>query len=206
MALSSNIVYFSQYPNRHPGCDCPKGFQGENCQYVIKKDKGLGGAGVAAVLIVAMSLLSVFFLLRVRRRQRMSKLYDSMARDSSLPPSLDLMQRSLQVDMEYGEPGSDSSFARRTDTPPRARPSIQREELLHMRKSEWPNGRPDSNLPNSIFNDIPLSPMGQAAIITSRKKEWPNGSHNDATNPIHIFDDISVSTPDLSIIPSSEII
>lgn len=195
------------YLYRHPGCNCPDGFGGENCQFEQQSRDGFGGAGIAAVLIVGCSLLGTVLLLRIRRRQKIRAYYEHMASKAGVPPSLDLMARAMQVDddMEYGD-SSSASFAvppsrQPHERPPRSRsPSANQEDLVYMRRSEWPNGRPETA--NSIFNDIPLSPMSQEAIINSRQKEWPNDAHNDASNPIQIFDDISEATPELSPVQS----
>lgn len=132
-----------------------------------------------------------------------------MVSKSGVPPSLDLMARAMEVDdMEFGDGGS-VAFAtppttERSLVPMRPRSdSMSQDEVRFMRQSEWPNGRPDSITALSIFNDIPVSPMAQESIILARKKEWPNDRRNDALNPIHIFDDISESTPDLSPVQST---
>jgi len=136
----------------------------------------------------------------------MGKMYENMAKAQGVPPSLDLMARSLQIDMEYGESGG-TSFVKAPSTPDqRSRSTVSKEDLVYMRRSEWPNAQTDSTDESSVFKDIPVSPMSQAAIINSRKQEWPNDAHNDASNPIQIFDDISVSTPNLSPISSRKII
>jgi len=117
------------------------------------------------------------------------------------------MARAMQVDddMEYGD-SSSGSFAlppsrQQHEQSSRSRSaSANQEDVVYMRRSEWPNARPETAI--TIFNDIPLSPMSQEAIINARQKEWPNDAHNDASNPIQIFDDISEATPDLSPVQS----
>jgi len=190
---------------RHPGCYCPKGFGGPNCQFEDANGDGIGTAGIVAILLVGGSMAGTYFLLRIRRRQKMRAFYENMAKQAGVPPSLDLMARAMEVDMEYGE-SSNSSFAvppSQKECPVSPASNFSKEDLIYMRKSEWPNGRPDAHTPVSIFNDIPLSPMSQEAIINSRKAEWPNDYHNDASNPIKIFDDISECTPDLSPVQST---
>ena len=202
----AHTSFYSSNYNRHPGCDCPEGFAGENCQFVEEVDNAANTALIVGIVIVVSSILVVFFLLRIRRRQRMTKLYENMAKAQGVPPSLDLMARSLQIDMEYGESG-EISFEPAPSTPDqRSRSTVSKEDLVYMRRSEWPNGQTDSTDASSVFKDIPVSPMSQTAIINSRKQEWPNDAHNDASNPIQIFDDISVSTPNLSPISSRKII
>lgn len=66
------------------------------------------------------------------------------------------------------------------------------DDMVVPRKKYWPRGirsKVSTSSPVQIFNDVDLDD-GEDRF--SRKTYWPNDVRNDATNPIHVFDDISV--------------
>jgi hypothetical protein len=197
---------FSIQNVRHPGCDCPRGFEGENCQYVATSQDSPNIVAVVAAIIAVSSILAVGALLEIKRRRGKTVLYDNVA--SPLPPTLDII-RSLGHDREaeYTEGPTNSTMVSLPLRMSRftAVPVQNTEDLVIMRKTYWPNRskRPtavagvinDASNPIHIFNDVELD---EEEIRSSRRAYWPNDAHHDATNPIHVFEDISVRSVERS--------
>ena len=168
---------------RHPGCSCPHGFAGENCQYHVGKDKtkkvgGAMGGLLASVLIVAIAWL----LVRYRRRRELTNAYGK----NSLPPTLDII-RSLGHDREAEYTDVAMVVADKSSTA-NVYNNYAMENNIVVRKTYWPTASYDGL--NSI--QVYKGAADDEEIRFSRKTYWPNDIHNDASNPIHVFDDISV--------------
>jgi hypothetical protein len=124
----------------------------------------------------------VIILLRRRRSRNKSFLYSA----HTLPPTLDII-RSLGHDREAEY--TDGTMVT-VDKPISAAAAYNygmSDDSMIIRKSYWPSSVYDASRAIQLYKDVDDDEIG-----FSRKTYWPNDSHNDATNPIHVFDDISV--------------
>jgi hypothetical protein len=135
--------------------------------------------------MVAVCIIVVAVLLRVQRRRTLAKSYTYAAQ--GLPPTLDII-RSLGHDRE-AEYTDGTMVVSQSPTTAASSYNFQvADDSIVMRKSYWPTTVYDAANPIQIYKDA----IDDEEIRFSRKTYWPNDSHNDATNPIHVFDDISV--------------
>lgn len=124
----------------------------------------------------------MILLLRRRRSRNKSYLYSA----HTLPPTLDII-RSLGHDREAEY--TDGTMVT-VDKPTSAAAAYNygmSDDSMIIRKSYWPSSVYDASRAVQLYKDV-----DDDEIRFSRKTYWPNDSHNDATNPIHVFDDISV--------------
>lgn len=181
--LLAFVFLFSLLKNctfRHPGCSCPRGFEGENCQYTSDKSSRT----VAAVLgsfAVAACIAAIYLIMRRRAR---TKSYRYSAH--TLPPTLDII-RSLGHDREaeYTD-GTMVTMEKPTNAAAAYNYGMSDDNMV-IRKSYWPGAVYDASRPIQVYKDV-----DDDEIRFSRKTYWPNDAHNDAANPIHVFDDITV--------------
>jgi hypothetical protein len=182
---------------RHPGCDCPKEFEGKNCQFPA--EYGNHGPNVAAVVSSIFAVAGVALAGLYIKKRRKSVKYDHVQPTSKLPPTLDIIHSLRHDKDDEFEEGS------RAPKPKGISPYTRSTSVLVednqgatlTRKKFWSRGnanRGDEN-PIHIFNDVDLD---EDEIRSSRKTYWPNDACNDATNPIHVFDDISIRSESIN--------
>jgi hypothetical protein len=176
-----NFTDQNRFIIRHPGCSCPRGFEGENCQYT-DDNKQQKVAAVLGSLAVAASIGVVVLLLRRRRARNKSYKYGV----HTLPPTLDII-RSLGHDREAEYTDGAMVTVEKPTNAAAAYNYGMSDDSIVIRRSYWPDAVYDASRPIQVYKDV-----DDDEIRFSRKTYWPNDSHNDATNPIHVFDDISV--------------
>lgn len=137
----------------------------------------LGGLFAAFSVVVI-----VWLLLRYRRRRALTNAYGK----KSLPPTLDII-RSLGHDREAEYTDVAMVVADKSSTA-NAYNNYTMDNNIVIRKTYWPSASYDGPNAIQVYKDA----VEDEEIRFSRKTYWPNDSHNDASNPIHIFDDISV--------------
>lgn len=181
--------------SRHPGCNCRGGFDGPNCQYAVNVESNYA-LTVLAALLATVAVVAVAAYFTMRRKSGFKII------DNSMPPTLDLIARSLGTDVRMAE-FTEGPVLNPTEprTPPQKHSSHSNsvavhspEDLYPVRKTIWPRHArykvPSSPVP--VFDDE--MDDDEEEIQFSRKKYWPNDSNNDASNPISVFDDISVNS------------
>jgi hypothetical protein len=134
-------------------------------------------------LLITASIVAVIVAIRRQRRRAQAKSFGT----KSLPPTLDII-RSLGHDREAEYTDVAMVVSDKSSSTHSTYKNYVLDDNIVIRKSYWPT--PSYNGPNSIqiYNDV----ANDEEIRFSRKTYWPNDAHNDASNPIHIFDDISV--------------
>jgi hypothetical protein len=143
-------------------------------------------AGAFGGLFAAFSVIViVWFLLRYRRRRTASS---NMYSKHTLPPTLDII-RSLGHDREAEYTDVAMVVADKSSTA-NIYNNYTMDNNVVIRKTYWPTGSASYDGLNAI--QVYKDQMDDEEIRFSRKTYWPNDAHNDASNPIHIFDDISV--------------
>jgi hypothetical protein len=168
---------------RHPGCSCRKGFGGDNCQYREEKANTPKVAGILGGLLAGASIAAIIIALRKQRRRAQTKSFGT----KTLPPTLDII-RSLGHDREAEYTDVAMVVSDKSSSTHSTYKNYVLDDNIVIRKTYWPS--PTYDGPNSIqvYKDV----TNDEEIRFSRKTYWPNDVHNDASNPIHIFDDISV--------------
>ena len=167
----------------HPGCACPEGYGGVNCQYHITENKSSKVAGAIGGFFAAACVLAIVWLfLRYRSRRESANSYGKR----SLPPTLDII-RSLGHDREAEYTDVAMVVADKSSTA-NVYNNYAMDNNIVVRKTYWPSASYDGPNAIQLYKDV----AEDEEIRFSRKTYWPNDSHNDASNPIHIFDDISV--------------
>lgn len=142
-------------------------------------------AGIIAGIIVVAIVVSVGVLLLIRRKRSQLKLYDHV--EPALPSTLDII-RALGHDREaeYTDGASVGGSIRSRSTSVSVRCT---EDMVVIRKPYWTDASYDASHPFPTFDDAPLD-VGE--MQSARRTYWPNDARNDAANPIHVFEDISV--------------
>lgn len=192
---------------RHKGCECPFGYKGDNCQYLT--DGRLNRFVVTTAGLFA--LISIFALAAIllikRRRKRQDYI---ISKHMGNPPTIDLIAQSLGTDLRMAEyqvaavtpSGDRSSFiaGRHPLQRPLRKPAwAQRvairnaEDIVDLPRRAY--YRESASSPESavMLSDVELEDTSDHRRSHERKHYWPNDAHNDASNPIQIFDDISTS-------------
>jgi hypothetical protein len=122
--------------------------------------------------IAAASLVFVCVAFTARRRRR-ANIYKNVL--SPMPPTIDLIAKSLGTDVRMSD----------------YRDALEDGRAAVMRRSSgWPTGTRAN--PINVHHDVHVVDfLDENEVRASRKDCWPNAVHNDAANPIQIFDDIS---------------
>jgi hypothetical protein len=139
---------------------------------------------VLSGFFVTSVLVAIVLLIRKHRRRTRAQSYGV----KTLPPTLDII-RSLGHDREAEYTDVAIVVSDKSSTA-NAYNNYAMDDNIMIRKTYWPTTIYDGGSSNAIqaYKNV----MDDDEIRFSRKTYWPNDSHNDASNPIHIFDDISV--------------
>lgn len=208
---------FVPYESRHPGCECTREFEGENCQY-IRTNASLDYTILTVTAIVALvTLCAMSVLVVVRRAGRKKPRYyhrtgviprSMLGNDGAGVATIDLIAQSLGT----------NNVARRSEYRERANAVMKvadsrekRRAMIRGKKPKWTQRRQmtpitDVDLDDDVIQHSVMprestsiasmqdSEYSEYTIEDERRKYWPNDAHNDASNPIQVFDEVSVDS------------
>ena len=184
---------------------------GENCE-LLTSGRLSHFAVTIAGLFALISFGAMGALVFIKRHRKRQKYIIGKHMGRGAPPTIDLIAQSLGTDMrmaEYQVAAVDPNGKQRSSFIA-GRHQLQRP----LRKPAWAqrvairNAEDMVDLPRRAYtrvdaanktestftlSDVELEETSDHHRSDQRKQYWPNDNENDASNPIQIFDDISVS-------------